>query len=207
MNRICCIFAGSPEVGVPCLPIPDDAYMLCADSGLRLAELLGIKPDLVLGDFDSLGKVPSDLPHMTAPIEKDDTDTMLAVRYALAKGYRKFRIYGAFGGRLDHTLANLQTLRFLHSQGAEGILIGINDYLTLQPSGTRCYPKLDGFSFSVFAAEQECTGVTLSGVYYPLTNAALTNTFPIGVSNQIIADHAEVTCGTGMLFIIGSRIM
>ena len=180
--------------------------MLCADSGLRLAASLGITPDLVLGDFDSLGEIPSDLPHIVAPVEKDDTDTLLAVRYALEKGYRNFRIYGAFGGRLDHTLANLQTLRFLHSQGAEGILIGTNDFLTLQASGTRQYPKLEGFSLSVFAAEHECTGVTLSGVYYPLTDATLTNTFPIGISNIITDDCAEITCGTGMLYIIGSRV-
>jgi thiamine pyrophosphokinase len=201
----CLIFAGGPEPGTPCLPVPE-GYVICADSGLRLAERLHIKPDLVLGDFDSLGRVPAEYLHMTAPAEKDDTDTMLAVRTALEKGYDDIRICGAFGGRLDHTLANLQALEFLHEHGASGMLIGAESCACLQGPGTRRYPKLPGFSFSVFSWTARCTGVTLSGVHYPLENAVLTRSFPLGVSNEITAEAAEVTCGEGLLLLIASRL-
>lgn len=205
MNRICCIFAGSPESGIPCLPPPEDAFLLCADSGLRHCEALGLQPDLVLGDFDSLGSIPDAFPHITAPVEKDDTDTMLAARYAISHGCSEVRIYGAFGGRFDHTFANLQTLRFLHENGVQGMLIGTNDIAALQGCGTVRYPKRKGFLFSVFAFTEECIGVTLCGTYYPLEDAVLTPAFPIGVSNRITDAFAEVTCKSGILLTVYSK--
>lgn len=207
MKRICVIFAGGPEEGPPCLPVPAGAYIICADSGLRLAERLAVAPDLVLGDFDSLGAVPEGYPHMTVPVEKDDTDTMLAARVALEKGYRDVRIYGAFGGRLDHTLANLQTLEFLHEAGAEGMLVGARDFALLQPGGTaRRYEKRAGWSLSLFSLTERCTGVTLRGVKYPLENGELTRHFPLGVSNAVTADNAEVACGEGLMLVVCSRL-
>ena len=206
MKSCCVIFAGGPEVGEPCLPVPEDAYIICADSGLRRAEQFGLMPDLVLGDFDSLGAVPQNLPHMTVPVEKDDTDTMLAARVALEKGYRDIRIYGAFGGRLDHTLANIQTLAFLTANGAEAILVGARDIVRMQTGGTvRQYPRREDFTFSVFAYSAECTGVTLRGVYYPLNGHTLRQDFPLGVSNRITEDFAEVSAETGTLLVVSSR--
>lgn len=206
-GKICAIFAGGPENGMPCLPVPAGAEILCADSGLRLCERLGLKPDLVLGDFDSLGKVPEGIPHMTVPVEKDDTDTLLAARTALERGCTDIRIYGAFGGRLDHTLANIQTLEFLLHHGAEGALISSENYAFLQKAGTkRHYPQIAGFSFSVFAWSERCTGVTLEGTYYSLENGTLTRDFPLGVSNHITAETASVRVKTGTLLIVGSRL-
>ena len=209
MNKqlTCAILAGGPEEGTPCLPVPEDAYIICADSGLHLAERLALTPDLVLGDFDSLGAVPESLPHMTVPVEKDDTDTLLAARVALEKGFRDVRIYGAFGGRLDHTLANLQTLEFLRDAGADAVLIGTGNLAFLMQSGeTKRVPKRKGWSLSLFAWSPECTGVSASGVYYPLENGTLTRAFPLGVSNHITAEYAEITCGSGLLLVICARL-
>lgn len=204
-KRICVIFAGGPEQGAPCLPVPEDAFILCADSGLRLCGRMQRIPDLVLGDFDSLGAVPKSLPHITAPAEKDDTDTLLAVREALSRGFRDIRIYGAFGGRLDHTLANLQTLQFLHVHGAAGMLVGAGDWVCLQPAGTvRQYAGQPGFTFSVFAWSEQCTGVCIRGTKYTMENGMLTRSFPVGVSNEITAACAEVACETGLLLVAGS---
>ena len=204
---ICAILAGGPEEGLPCLPVPENAYILCADSGLHLAERLSLKPDLVLGDFDSLGAVPEALPHLTVPVEKDDTDTMLAARTALQKGFRDIRIYGAFGGRLDHTVANLQTLEFLRKADADAVLIGTGNLAFLMQSGeTRRIPRREGWTLSLFAWSQQCTGVSAEGVYYPLKNGTLTRDFPLGVSNRITADEAEITCGSGTLLVICSRL-
>lgn len=203
--QICAIFAGGPEEGIPCLPVPEDAYILCADSGLRLAEKLGCTPDFVLGDFDSLGEIPEALPHFTAPAEKDDTDTMLAVRYALNQGFRDIRIYGAFGGRLDHTIANLQTLEFIVRADGAGMLIGANDWVCMQSGGTaRRYPQQPGRTLSLFSWSEQCSGVCARGVYYPLENAVLTRAFPLGVSNVITASEAEIVCGDGLLLIVSS---
>lgn len=205
-ERICAILAGGPEEGIPCEPVPAHAYILCADSGLHLAERLHRQPDLVLGDFDSLGAVPSHLPHMTVPVEKDDTDTMLAVRVALEKGFRDIRIYGAFGGRLDHTLANLQTLEYLRLHGAEGFLCGVRDSARMLCGGESVrLAARPGWSLSLFAWSAECSGVCASGVYYPLRDGTLTRSFPLGVSNRITADFAEISCAAGMLLIMQSR--
>ncbi len=206
-QQICVIFAGGPETAQPALPVPPQAYHLCADSGLHLAERLGCVPDLVLGDFDSLGAVPESLPHMTVPVEKDDTDTLLAVRVALEKGFRDIRIYGAFGGRLDHTLANLQTLEFIRRQGAGGMLIGAGDIAYMLTDGEALVlPRKENWSLSLFAWSEQCRDVSAAGVYYPLEHGDLTRSFPLGVSNQITAESAEIRCGSGMLLILQSRL-
>ena len=196
-KRICAILAGGPEEGMPCEPVPESAFILCADSGLHLAERLHRQPDLVLGDFDSLGAVPVHLPHMTVPVEKDDTDTMLAVRVALERGFRDIRIYGAFGGRLDHTLANLQTLEYLRLHGADGLLYG-GESLRLQAR--------PDWTLSLFAWSEKCEDVCASGVYYPLSHDSLIRSFPLGVSNHITADTAEISLGTGTLLIMQSAL-
>lgn len=206
-KRICAILTGGPENGIPCEPVPDSAFILCADSGLHLAERLNRRPDLVLGDFDSLGAVPEHLPHMTVPVEKDDTDTMLAVRVALEKGFRDIRIYGAFGGRLDHTLANLQTLEYLRQQGADGFLAGVSDCARMLCGGeTLRLKKRPDWSLSLFAWSERCEDVNAAGVYYPLAHGTLTRSFPLGVSNHIIAAEAGISCGSGMLLVMQSKL-
>lgn len=207
MSDLCLIFAGGPEKGLPCLPIPqEDAWILCADSGLRLAQHMGITPNLVLGDFDSLGMLP-DAPYYKAPVEKDDTDTVLAIRFGLEKGCQRFVIYGALGGRFDHSYANIQTLLFLQQHHASGILVGENDLLTLQTAGTTVeYPKREGFTFSVFALTPQCKGVSIRGVKYPLENAALTMYHPLGVSNEITDRCAVLRVEDGILLIVQSKL-
>ncbi len=207
MSDLCVIFAGGPEENLPCFTLPqEDAYILCADSGLRLAQRMGVTPDLVLGDFDSLGALP-DAPYYQAPVEKDDTDTMLAVRQGLEKGCRRFVIYGAFGGRFDHSYANIQTLLFLHQRGKRGMLVGANDIIVLLGEGSvlQC-PKREGFSLSVFALTPQCEGVSISGVKYPLEDATLTMYHPLGVSNEITADHAVLRVEKGILLIARSKL-
>ena len=180
-EQICAIFAGGPEAGEPCMPVPAGAYILCADSGLHLAERLSLTPDLVLGDFDSLGGVPEDLPHITVPVEKDDTDTMLAARTALEKDFR--------------------------DAGADAVLIGTGNLAFLMRSGeTRRIPRREGWTLSLFAWSPECTGVSAAGVFYPLENGTLTRSFPLGVSNHVTAEEAVITCGSGALLVICSRL-
>lgn len=207
MSDLCLVFAGGPENGLPCLPVPqEDAWILCADSGLLLAQRMGITPNLVLGDFDSLGTLP-EAPYYRAPVEKDDTDTVLAVRYGLEKKCRRFVIYGALGGRFDHSYANIQTLLFLHQHGASSVLVGEKDLLMLQTAGTTVeYPKREGFTFSVFALTPQCEGVSIHGVKYPLENASLTMYHPLGVSNEITECCAVLHIDHGILLIVQSKL-
>lgn len=100
-------------------PVPGD-LVLAADGGYRALYSLGYMPDLLLGDFDSLGDLPlpPDLPVLRFPARKDDTDTGLALRHGLDRGFRDFALYGCAGGRVDHLLANLQSMARVSRLGA-----------------------------------------------------------------------------------------
>jgi len=134
-----CIIFCAAEFDQLAAPIREDDFLLAADGGLRHFQKLSAQPDEILGDFDSLGYVPQDA--RVFPVEKDDTDAMLAARRGLALGYRSFLIYGGLDGvRLDHTVANFQTLQFLADHGATGYLVGKDYIVTVvreEPSGSR----------------------------------------------------------------------
>ena len=123
MDGICYI-VGSRPPGEIALARGRAALVIAADGGLRHLEAQGLTADLIVGDFDSLGRVPEGDNILRHPVEKDDTDMLLAVRTGLDRGYRVFVLYGGLGGRLDHTYANLQVLNFLASRGASGGLLG-----------------------------------------------------------------------------------
>lgn len=203
----CYIFAGAPMDSLPqAVPAPGD-LILCADGGYRYARALGLEPDYLVGDFDTLleQEIPPACRIQRHPVQKDDTDSMLAVKLGLSLGFRRFVLYGAVGGRLDHTLANVQTLLYLHAHGAEGILLGEWDEVLLHPPGRRLYPARPGSYFSVFSLTPVCRGVCLEGTEYPLQDAELTAGFPLGVSNHILGEQAAVTLGEGMLLLVFSR--
>lgn len=199
------IFAGAPVNPSVQPAVPEAAYYLCADAGVRLAQAFHIQPDWIVGDFDSLGSVPSGENVTVYPPEKDDTDIVLAAKYALSKGCDTLVFYGALGGRLDHTVANLQLLRLLADYGAQGILVDEAHWVTLQRNGTHRYPRRDGMYFSLFSLTERCEDVTLEGVAYPLSHGSLSASFPLGVSNEIVAEEAVVTVGKGDLLVIYAR--
>jgi thiamine pyrophosphokinase len=139
------------------------------------------------------------------PAQKDDTDTMLAVRHACEKKFSQVWIYGGLGGRLDHTLANVQVLCYLAGQGVVGTLVGETDRVTMQLGGTvRRYPRREGWYFSLFSFSETCSGVSVSGVEYPLCHGVLRRDFPLGVSNHILEDAAEISLQTGILLVVES---
>ena len=200
----CFIFAAGTYYGLRERPQTGD-LVLAADAGYLACRQAGITPDLLLGDFDSMDQ-PADFDHVRrVPGEKDDTDTMLAVKLGLSLGFRRFVLYGAIGGRLDHTIANVQTLLFLYARGAEGVLIGERNEAMLHPPGRRVYPARPDSYFSVFALTTACKGVCLEGVEYPLQDAELTADFPLGVSNHITGEQAAVTLAEGMILLVFSR--
>ena len=182
-------------------PIGEEDFVIAADGGLRHTEKLGITPDAVLGDFDSLGYAPEGA--NVFPVEKDDTDAMLAVRKGLELGYREFVLYGSLDGpRLDHTVANFQTLQFLCDHGAFGILAGIDTMAAVVKDGSLSFPAGCCGTISVFCMGRDASGVTLKGLYYPLENGILTAGFPLGVSNHFTGEPAELSVMDGSLLVI-----
>lgn len=196
-----CIIFGAAAMSRMIAPIESGDLLIAADGGLRHFDGLDRKPDVILGDFDSLGYVPRGA--QVHPVEKDDTDLMLAVRHGLSRGCREFHLYGAFDGdRLDHTLANFQTLAFLRSHGARGYLIGKQYIATVIQNETIYFSAACKGIISVFCMGRDAHGVTIRGLKYDTENAVLTSDFPLGVSNHFEGKEAQITVTDGQLLIL-----
>ena len=199
----CVIFCAAGFDGL-LAPIPEDALVIAADGGLRHTQALGLQPDIILGDFDSLGYIPAD--SRVYPVEKDDTDAMLAIKKGLEKGCTEFFLYGGMdGSRVDHTVANFQALLFLKNHGARGFLLGISQIATVLQNETLTFPADFRGNFSLFCLGADAAGVTLRGLKYSLEKGSLTAGFPLGVSNSFTGESAAVTVEKGSLLAIWER--
>ena len=199
-----CIIFCAAEFDSLAAPIGPGDLVIAADGGLRHTEKLNITPNIILGDFDSLGFTPAGA--NVFPVEKDDTDAMLAVRAGLARGCREFFLYGSLDGpRLDHTIANFQTLQFLADRDAAGWLIGRDYIVTLVKNGSLRFPAGCTGTISVFCLGRDAEGVTLTGLHYPLSGGALTPGFPLGVSNHFTGAEAEISVQNGSLLVMWNR--
>lgn len=185
-------------------PVQETDCVLAADGGLAHVQALGLDPHGVLGDFDSLGYIPPSA--KVFPVEKDDTDAMLAVRHGLALGYERFLLYGSLDGpRLDHTVANFQTLQFLADHGVQGYLVGLDCIATVLKNETLHFSADAEGVISVFCMGADARGVSLSGLKYPLNNGTLTAGLPLGVSNHFTGSPATVSVGNGSLLVLWNK--
>ena len=200
-NGICYIVGAGDNYGLDFTPSPND-YVIAADAGIRYLEESGITANLVIGDFDSLDAVPTH-PNTTAlNPEKDDTDMLAAVREGIKAGYRDFHIYGGTGGRIDHTLANLQVLAYLAENGMQGFLFEEKNVITAITNRKLSFDIIPSGYVSVFSHTEKSEGVYLRGLKYELENATLTNTFPLGVSNEFIGKESSISVNDGTLLIV-----
>lgn len=198
-----CVIFGAGAFDGLILPIEADDLIIAADGGLAHTAALRQKPDVILGDFDSLGYTPRDA--QVFPVEKDDTDVMLAIRHGLQKGFREFLIYGGMDGpRVDHTIANFQALAFLRRHGAHGYLVGSHALATVISGQTAVFSSDFTGILSVFCMGKDASGVTLQGLQYPLENHTLSSDFPLGVSNHFMSTPAQVTVQDGALLLLWS---
>ncbi len=201
MEPICYIVGAAPTEALP--EVREGDFLIAADRGYDALRRAGIAPDLIMGDFDSLGYTPEGenvLPH--SPI-KDDTDLLLAIRWAMERGWRRFVIYGALGGkRLDQTVASFQTLRFLADHGAQGRLVGDGWNVALLQNAALRFPSTASGWLSLFVSGEEARGVTLRGLKYELTDAALSCGMPLGVSNEFLGCEARIAVADGTLFVL-----
>ena len=185
----------------------DDDFFIFCDGGLSHAGGLGIKPDVVVGDFDSCDandlewwKKQSEI--IQLPREKDDTDTLFAVKLAVERGYCDFVLLGAMGGRFDHALGNISILLYLNGLGKKAALI--DDYSVMQIVGNKPLYIEDACSyFSVLTVAGDVSGVNIKNAKYPLENAKLTCDFQLGISNEVLPGKvAEVSVASGRVLVV-----
>ena len=203
MSDLCLLVSGGDLSELPG-ELSKASFVIACDLGWQHAEKLGLRPDLIVGDFDSSEPPAANVPVERAPRMKDDTDTMIASRRALEMGFRDIAICCAFGGRLDHTLANLQTAAFLASHGARVRLTGKDNDALVFGNRTERVPRRAGWSLSVFSMSDQCVGVTIRGTKYECEDITLTNAFPLGVSNEWVSDEAEISVSEGIILVLQS---
>lgn len=183
---------------------PDD-YIICADGGANHLKGLQIIPDIIIGDMDSVCELPDGVKKERFKAEKDETDTMLAVKSALSKGYRDILLLGGLRGRLDHTFANLSTLQYIAHHEANGCFIDSDNEAYFIENGSMTFKKRDGYYISVFPFGGDAVGVTEKGFKYALDNAVMKTDFPNGVSNEFLDETGEISVKDGALLIIISK--
>ncbi len=212
MDKICCIISAG-DVNNELLYKRKDEYglFIAADLGYTKALNAKVNPTILIGDFDSISQSELDnafstqfKPHIIRhPVQKDFSDTHLAIEEGIRLGYTCFHIYGALGGdRFSHSLANLQTLCYMKQKNVSITLIGEKECVYLLQNEKLTLPLPIGSSFSVFSLSNEATGVSIEGAAYPLANATLTNAFPLGVSNHTTKETVTVSCTDGFLLVI-----
>lgn len=185
----------------------EDALIIAADAGFLTAQKLGLVPQVVLGDFDSLGEpdVPRGTELIRVPAEKDETDTQLAVRLALERGATDITIVGGLGGRLDHTLSSVAILEDLHARHVQAVMTDGKNRVRFLRNDSALILRSDMKYLSLIAADPTVKGVTLEGCKYPLKNARISRRNQFAVSNEIVGNCAFIDVRKGGVWIIESR--
>ena len=203
-ESICYIVGAGALYPAELEPVEGD-WVIAADGGYRSLHQLGIRADLVVGDFDSLEGRPDHPNVLMLAKEKDNTDTAAALELGRARGYRLFRLYGGTGGRVDHTLANLQCLTWLSRQGCRGYLYGETWTATAVTDGALRFDASHRGYVSVFCQGDRAEGVYLRGLKYQLCDATLTCDVALGVSNEFTGADSSVEVARGTLLVVWYR--
>ncbi len=185
-------------------------YIISVDGGASHLRKMGIIPDILLGDFDSAHK--EDIEYFRAqgiqvdqfPVEKDMTDSELAIEKALEKSADEIIFIGAVGSRFDHSMSNIFLLRKLMDARVRACIIDEYNHIYMF-NETFTMPKKEGYKLSLIPMSDKVTGVTTKGLKYPLNNATMSLGTSWGVSNEFYEDIATVTIGEGILLVCLSR--
>ena len=216
MKKGNCILIGAGDLTVSEIPIGENDLCIAIDGGYEYCKLLEITPDYILGDFDSISEKEAEGVAEIAkseedkviilPIEKDDTDMLAAIKLGLSQGYQSFRIYGGMGGRIEHTIANIQCLLYLKEHDAVGYLMdGTGMILVAKEEEISFQDSLEGY-MSLFSMGDKAT-VTIENMKYLLKEQEVTNSFPIGISNEfVLGEKGKVTVHKGAVLMIVSWV-
>lgn len=176
--------------------------IIAADGGFSSLSKIGITPDVIVGDMDSLDSIPAGVESCRFKVEKDETDMMLALIEGVERGYNTFHIFGGVGGRIDHTFANYCLLKYAKDRGVSAYLMD-KDYYAFVIKNEKTELCGDcGKTFSLFAFGANANGVTVRGAKYEVENATITPEFAIGVSNSFIGVPAEIEVRDGALLVM-----
>ncbi|MBQ2662390.1 MAG: thiamine diphosphokinase [Clostridia bacterium] len=180
----------------------NDDFIVFCDSGLKHLEALQVKPGLIVGDFDSHDNPHLDIETIVLPCEKDDTDTVFAVKEAIKRGFDDFLLIGVVGARLDHTLGNVSILIYLDSLGKKGTII--DDYSEIEIVSKEPAYIDDSYAyFSLLNISGTAKGITIENAKYPLDNAEITCEYQYGISNEVLIGHtAIIKVNTGRVLLV-----
>ncbi len=225
MNGVCYLIgAGERFDNNNFLSRPDgDDIVIAVDGGYDYAMQLGITPDLIVGDFDSVKSSDREMnfhgiPVISFPPEKDYTDMMLAAKKAVESGYDTIHIYGGTGGRPDHTYANIQLLSWIAEQGLRAFLFDTNHTMTVitdsrlnifsseKPNRQNGFITSSGYGYiSVFSLSDVSEGVTIRGLKYQADNITLNRFHALGTSNEFTDSDCSIEVENGSLLIIAEN--
>jgi len=200
-DKVCYIF-GAGEFYYPVINFAENRFIIAADGGYKY---LQIKPDLIIGDFDSLSNVPDHGNIIRLNKEKDETDMFAAIKEGIANNCNTFHIYGGTGGRIDHTLANIQSIAYLADISLTGFLYDQDYIITVIKNQSVSFDGDKSGYISIFAYGETASGVTLTGLKYTLDNAIISNLYPIGISNEFVGVESTVSVTDGTLIVIYSN--
>lgn len=203
-----CILVAAGDLNISEIPVGKEDLVIAVDGGLEYCQIFQITPQIIIGDYDSLSAEKKETLQfiektgntevISLPVEKNDTDTLAALRLGLERGYTEFRIYGGMGGRLEHTLANIQSLLYLKNQNAKGYLIDGECMIGVaKEEVVEFQESLEGY-LSLFTLG-ESARISIQNMKYPLQQEKITNDFPIGISNEFIGEKATITVEEGSI--------
>ncbi len=202
---ICYVVGAGDNYGLDFTPKAGD-MVIAVDGGFQILKENGMDADMVIGDFDSLQFIPQHSNVIVLNTEKDDTDMWAALKEGMETGYEVFHIYCGTGGRIEHTIANIQLLAELAQEGKQGVLYGKDYVITAITNRTITFPKQMSGYVSVFSHSETAEGVYLKGLKYELDNAKMTNTYPLGVSNEFIGEESTISVKNGTLLVVYPRM-
>lgn len=179
-----------------------NGLIIAADAGFKACEKFGLVPDFIIGDFDSLNFTPNRDNVIKLPVEKDETDLEAAIKICKEKNVREIYIYGALGGRLDHTLGNISLLAALSENNIKCFLYGENSIITAVTNGCTKIQAPPKTTVSVIPWTENAFGVNLRGFKYPLDSYTMKNTATLGISNILLENEGEIEVHSGTLIII-----
>lgn len=196
-----CYIVGSGDFTARDLKRQEDDFIIAADGGYRYLSEIGMKPDLLVGDFDSLDFVPQNVQIYRFPAEKDDTDMGLAIQKGMELGFSDFSLYAGSGTRNDHFFANLQLLNRFCEKGIKIRMICPECNIYALKDGIITLSREKGTVFSVFSLSDNCRGVSIKNAKYEIENESLSNRFPLGVSNEFTGGNTEISVKDGVILI------
>lgn len=204
MNNVCYIIGAGDNAGTNFTKRINE-YVIAVDGGLEKLNELGIVPDIIIGDFDSLGYIPQGDNVIRHKVEKDDTDMMLAVKKAIELKYDFIEIFGGTGGRIDHTIANIQTMLYASRRNVKIKMTDARNIYYVITNDSITLPSKKQGILSVFALGGEAVNVNIIGAKYVAQEFHLTPDNPTATSNCYIGDSVKISVEDGSLLIISER--